>query len=433
MPTSGEDDAMPAIPGNTGLDHSLALLREGYQFMPRRRQRYGSDIFQTRLLLQKTICMSGEEAARLFYDKTYFTREGAAPLMLQKTLFGQGGVQTLDGEAHQRRKQMFMSLMSKQAIDELADMVAQEWRRALDDWAARDSVVLFDALHDIITRAVCAWAGVPLAESEVQQRAQDLTNMFEHAGGAGPRLLKARRARKRGNAWIGRLIEQVRGGELSAEEGRVLHTMAWHRDLNGELLDVHTAAVEVLNVLRPTVAVERFITCAALELLRHPEYRERLQTDDELLEPFVQEVRRLYSFLPFVSAKVRKSFEWKGYHFPEGTRVMLDLYGTNRDPRIWEDPEAFRPERFRRWNGSAFNFIPQGGGNRQLNHRCPGEWIAIELIKVGLHMLTREMDYDVPAQDLTVDLSRIPMLPKSRFVIHKVRPAAQRESTLRAL
>src|SRR3546814_10555834 len=59
----------------------------------------------------------------------------------------------------------------------------------------------------------------------------------------------------------------------------------------------------------------------------------------------------------------------------------LDLHGTNRDRRSWDAPEEFRPERFRRWDGSPFNFIPQGGGSHDLNHRCPGEWITIELMK----------------------------------------------------
>src|SRR3546814_3503026 len=78
-------------------------------------------------------------------------------------------------------------------------------------------------------------------------------------------------------------------------------------------------------------------------------------------------------------ARTRHKFEWNGHRFPGGRQVMLDLYGTNRDPRTWDAPEEFRPERFRRWDGNPFNFIPQGGGNHDLNHRCPGEWITIEL------------------------------------------------------
>lgn len=76
--------------------------------------------------------------------------------------------------------------------------------------------------------------------------------------------------------------------------------------------------------------------------------------------------------------------------------MIFDLYGTNQDSRTWERPEAFEPERFRRWDGSPFNVIPQGGGDHYLDHRCPGEWVAIELMKLAADFLTRRMSYEVP-------------------------------------
>ncbi len=136
-------------------------------------------------------------------------------------------------------------------------------------------------------------------------------------------------------------------------------------------------------------------------------------------ELFVQEVRRFYPFFPFVVARVRQAFDWQGYHFPKRRKVILDLYGTNQDARLWEQPEAFRPERFRHWDESPFAFIPQGGGEHQQDHRCAGEWITIELMKVALSFLTRSMTYDVPEQNLRISLSRMPAIPKSRFVISK--------------
>ena len=136
-------------------------------------------------------------------------------------------------------------------------------------------------------------------------------------------------------------------------------------------------------------------------------------------ELFVQEVRRFYPFFPFVVARVRQAFDWQGYHFPKRRKVILDLYGTNQDARWWEQPEAFRPERFRHWDESPFAFIPQGGGEHQQDHRCAGEWITIELMKVALSFLTRSMTYDVPEQNLRISLSRMPAIPKSRFVISK--------------
>lgn len=101
--------------------------------------------------------------------------------------------------------------------------------------------------------------------------------------------------------------------------------------------------------------------------------------------------------------------------------MILDLYGTNHDVRTWDAPEAFWPERFRQWDGNPFNFIPQGGGDHVVNHRCAGEWVTTELMKVAVRFLTSGVEYEVPAQDLRLDFARLPALPRSRFVIHNVK------------
>jgi fatty-acid peroxygenase len=100
--------------------------------------------------------------------------------------------------------------------------------------------------------------------------------------------------------------------------------------------------------------------------------------------------------------------------------VLLDLYGTNRDPRSWGDPEAFRPERFRGRDVGAFELVPQGGEDYYAGHRCAGEWVTIELTKRAARLLAASMDYDVPPQDLSVPLSWMPPAPKSGFVISGV-------------
>jgi fatty-acid peroxygenase len=122
-----------------------------------------------------------------------------------------------------------------------------------------------------------------------------------------------------------------------------------------------------------------------------------------------------------VGALVRHDFTWKDYPFPRGRKVLLDLYGTNHDPRLWPEPEAFRPERFRQWEGNPFAFIPQGGGDHHLHHRCPGEWITIALMQGALRFLVGRITYEVPAQDLEIDYARLPALPCSRVIISNVR------------
>jgi fatty-acid peroxygenase len=414
---------MLQIPRDNSPDGTLAFLREGYPFISRRCERHGSDLFRTRLLLQDTICMRGEAAARLFYDVDLFTREDAAPIRLRNTLFGRGAVQGLDGEAHRRRKQMFMSLMSPERIAQLARLSEEGWQAAVEDWQRRDALTLLSEVQVLLCRAVCRWAGVPLPESQLQRRTQEMARMIDSSGAVGPRHIKGKWARKSVEAWLQGVIEEVRAGRLQPPPETALHVIAWHRE-DGELLPARTAAVELVNVLRPTVAIARFIAFAALALHEHPQEREALRRDPTYLEPFVQEVRRVYGFFPVVAARMRRDFDWRGYHFPQGTRVLLDLWGTNRDPRSWQAPQTFRPARFRDWDGSAFNFIPQGGGEHHRNHRCPGEWITIALMKVAVNFLVNVIDYRVPEQDLSVDLARIPAQPSSGFVIEEVKRRA---------
>jgi fatty-acid peroxygenase len=414
---------MSNIPRDNTLDSTLAMKWDGYLFISKRCQRLQTDVFQTRLLLQPTICMLGEEAAQIFYDTHRFQRQGAAPSRMMKTLFGVGGVQGLDGEAHRHRKQMFMSLMSAENIQQLADLTQEQWQAYSKKWATMTKVSLFDEVQELLCRAVCAWAGVFLEESEVRQRTADLAAMIEASGAVGLKHWSGRWSRKRTEEWVGNIINNVRNSNIEPPEQSALYVIAWHRGLDGELLASKIAAVELINVLRPTLAIGRFIIFLALALHEHPEQRQNLlEGEEDYYQWFVQEVRRFYPFFPAAAARVKEEFKWKGYRFPKGIRVLLDLYGTNHDARIWEEPEKFQPERFRQWDESAFNFIPQGGGDHDTNHRCPGEWITLELMKVALKVLTQSISYTVPEQNLKISLSQMPTLPKSRFVISDVRP-----------
>lgn len=421
---------MPAIPREKSFDSTSELLSEGYKFISNRCKNLQSDIFETRIALQKVICMQGEEAAKVFYDGEKFRRKKAAPKFVQKTLFGQGGVQGLDDGNHRHRKQLFMSLMSDQSIGNLMGIMEVEINTYLDKWEKAESVVLFDEFNEIIFRSVCQWAGVPFTEEEVDKKTRDVVSMIEGPGTFGLRHWRGRMGRRLIEYWIQDKVKAVRENRLPSQKGTVLHEMSWHRNVKGELLDKSIVAVEIINMIRPTVAIGRYWTFAALALHDHPRYRKKIQEEEKMVEYFTQEVRRYYPFFPFVTAKVRKDFEWKGFAFKEGSRVLLDLYGTNHHSDSWKEPNKFWPERFKDWDRSAFNFIPQGGGDHHKNHRCAGEWITIEAMKLGINFLTKHMQYQVPEQDLSMEMNRFPALPKSRLVIRKVKRITPTAATM---
>ncbi len=188
--------AMPAIPRESSPDSTLAVLADPYRFIMKRCAEHGTDLFEARLLLRRTICLHGEEAARLFYDETRFTRVDAAPGFLQATLFGRGGVQGLDGEAHRHRKAMLMDIVAPERVAQLAESFTGVCEAHAARRAGGGRIVLYDRMCGVITRAVCGWAGVPLPEEDkVETRTAELRELFDDAATVGLGHLRSRIAR----------------------------------------------------------------------------------------------------------------------------------------------------------------------------------------------------------------------------------------------
>jgi fatty-acid peroxygenase len=410
------------MPDDGSLDATFGLLADPYRFISRRARRLQSDAFTTRLGLRPAICLTGAAAAALFYDPERFVRRGAAPEPLRATLFGEGALQTLDGEEHLARKRMLLALLGPAEIRALVALFEAELTAATRAWARRPRIVLYRGLHPVLARAACRWAGVPLPHADVPKRTRQFVALFDAA--AGPGHLRSRRARREAEQWLAGLIDEVQRGRLQADPDAALHVIATFRRPDGRRLPPRLAAVELLNVLRPTVAVSVYVAFAAHALHAHPETRARLRTGDrDYALAFVQEVRRFYPFFPAVVARVREDFGWRGLRFARGTRTLLDLYGTNHDPRTWAAPDAFRPERFLNRPVGAFDFVPQGGGDARTGHRCAGEDVTLALLAKAVDRLARGLDYEVPPQDLRIDFGRLPALPRSGVVLARVRPA----------
>jgi fatty-acid peroxygenase len=422
MATTGSSGA--ALPRDRAVDNTLALLREGYGFVSSRCARLGSGAFETRLMLQRVVCARGADAAAMFYHPGRFTRRRAIPPTVVALLQGFGSVQMQDGETHRHRKRMFLSLLDAGGTARLVDLVREEWRRRVAEWPRRDEVVLHTEVEDILCRAVCRWAGVPLAETDAQARAREFGLMIDGAGAFGPRWLRGWWRRLRTERWIRSVVRVER--DRPGGSGTPLGVVAGYRGPDGTPLSDTVAALEVINLLRPTVAVARWVTFGALALHRHPGIHERLRKKEpRLLLNFVQEVRRHSPFFPMVGGRVLAPFEWRGRRFRAGDWVMLDLYGTNHDPALWHEPGRFDPDRFDGWRGGLFDLIPQGAGDVAGGHRCPGEDPSIALTMAMVGELATGLAYEVvPGQDLRCRLDRFPSIPESRFVIRAVRPVA---------
>jgi fatty-acid peroxygenase len=404
------------------LDDTLALVLGGYAWLPSLRRRAGSGAAHTRLLGLRAVALCGPEALPFFYDESHVRRRTAIPEPVQGTLFGHGAIHTLDGDSHRRRKTMFLSVLKDpHRVRDLAERVGAAWDEAVPSWAGHDEVVLFDEAARVITRGVCDWAGIPLEDVRVPAVAADLTAMVDGFATLGPRHWRARRARGRQERWLAALVEQVRAGTTTPPAGSALEVVARYAEADGKLLDAKHAAVELLNFIRPTVAVSWFVAFTGHALHRWPQHRSRLRDGGVAYAvAFAHEARRFYPFAPFVGGLAVRDLAWQGKRIPRGSMVLLDLYGQNHDAALWPRPYVFEPERFVGREPGRDELVPQGGGDPWTGHRCPGEDVTVALLATLARRLAR-LGYQVPKQDLTISLRRIPALPRSRFVMRKVR------------
>ncbi|MFE2170338.1 cytochrome P450 [Streptomyces sp. NPDC059447] len=403
------------------IDSTLSLLAHGYAWAPDlRRAHGGAPLVHTRLMGRHAVLLHGPDAVDLFYDEGRIQRHDALPAQVVDTLFGRGAVHTLDGARHRERKQMLVSLlMAPDGIGALTARVERGWREAVTGWEDR-SVVLFDEVAALLAGATCDWAGLPVPDDAAREIAEDCVAMVDGFATAGPRHVRARRARQRQEQGLMAAVDRMRAGKENRRPETVAETVALHREPDGTRLDPHTAAVELLNIIRPTVAVTWYVTFAAHALQRHPGRRDHLRTDGPgYAFAFAQEVRRFYPFVPFIGGLAAEDLSFAGDRIPAGTLVLLDVYGQHHDPELWERPYHFDPARFLGHEGhepGRGELVPQGGGDARTGHRCPGEDITLALLGTLAPALAR-LDLAVPQQDLSIPLSRIPTRPRSGFVM----------------
>jgi cytochrome P450 len=111
------------------------------------------------------------------------------------------------------------------------------------------------------------------------------------------------------------------------------------------------------------------------------------------LDAVVNESLRLWPPGPVSGRKAIDDFEYAGTTIPGGRLVLYSQFVTHRDPSLWPDPLAFRPER---WDPSTpgyrepkpYSFLPFGGGYR----RCIGFALATMEIKVLVAELVRRVE-----------------------------------------
>ena len=120
----------------------------------------------------------------------------------------------------------------------------------------------------------------------------------------------------------------------------------------------------------------------------------------------------------------------QGYHVPQGTIVVANVWAISRDPKYWEDPDMFIPERFLQgdpdhlcldYKGFDFDFTPFGAGRRM----CPGTSFAHMNVEIALASLLYHFDWKLPdgAKPEEIDMTElwgVTVTRKAKLFLHPI-------------
>ncbi|KAG5105472.1 hypothetical protein JHK82_042442 [Glycine max] len=144
-------------------------------------------------------------------------------------------------------------------------------------------------------------------------------------------------------------------------------------------------------------------------LLNHPE--------------IILETLRLYPPAPILIPHVSsEDITIEGFNIPRDTIVIINGWGMQRDPQLWNDATCFKPERFD-VEGEEKKLVAFGMGRRA----CPGEPMAMQSVSFTLGLLIQCFDWKRVSEE-KLDMTENNWITLSRLIpleaMCKARPLA---------
>jgi cytochrome P450 len=244
-----------------------------------------------------------------------------------------------------------------------------------------------------------------------------------------PPVLRMRAAREQLDRIIYRFIEERRrSGE---DRGDLLSLLLAAEDtgFSGEHMDNNQVRDECVTLmLAGHETTANALTWTFYLLAQHPEIAERLNAElDQVLggrAPSPEDVgnlsyatkvfsesMRLYPPAWGIARTVTEPYDAFGCRFEKNTLVLTSQWIIHRDPRWYDDPERFDPER---WTPAAraarpkFSYFPFGAGPRQ----CIGESFAWMEGVLLLSSIARNWRFSATAETKIELLPLITLRPK---------------------
>jgi cytochrome P450 len=331
------------------------------------------------------------------------------------SVLGPRSVITLTGPEHMRQRKLLLPPFHGERMRAYEDTIVRASRRDMASWPLgkpmRLSAHTRNITLEVILRAVFGVTdermGLRLkgAIGELAEPTRTLAML---------RFALSKPSKDRPPGELGQALERLDGliyAELArrreqqdlGEREDILSLLLQARDEDGEAMTDGELRDELVSLLLAGHETTSTATAWAIErLVRHPDKLARLVAEidsgvqDEYMQAVIHETLRCRPVVPGVVRLLHEPLNVAGYELPAGTRVVASIYLTNNNPRVYESPQEFRPERFLDTPPDTFAWIPFGGGIR----RCIGASFAMLEMKTMLRTMLAELHPSVPRRSV---------------------------------
>jgi cytochrome P450 len=326
-------------------------------------------------------------------------------------VMGQSSVLILTGAEHMRQRKLLLPPFHGERMREYEQMIVEATRKDMAGWSKGQPMRL-QAHTRAITLEVILRAVFGVDSERMGPLKQAITGLLEPMNVfAVLRIALRPPSQARPTGAIGRALERLdeviyreialrREAQDLAERADILSLLMQARDEDGAPMtdgELRDELVTLLLAGHETTATS--VAWAVERLVRHPQKLRRLVEEidagesEEYMNAVCNETLRVRPVVPIVVRMLQSTLAVGGYELPAGTRVAPSIYLTNRNPRIYERPAEFMPERFLQDGPETFSWIPFGGGIR----RCIGASFALLEMKVMLRTVLSELEPQMPS------------------------------------
>jgi cytochrome P450 family 135 len=376
-------------------------------FMEDAQRRYG-DMFTLKIANEGTwVFISDPDAVKqVFTGDPRLLHAGEANIVLLPVL-GSHSVLLLDDDEHMAQRKLMLPSFHGERMRSYEDTMADVAEREIARWPAGEPLPAWPTMQ-AITLEVIMRTVFGVQDSE---RLEQLGNVLRDtlAFAAQPRrmallaVLGPRRVAKLGlirsvlepaDKLIYEEIDTRRGAPDLADRTDVLSLLLQARHEDGTEMTNEELRDELMTLLVAGHETSATALAWALDALtHHPHVLARLRDeidsgDDTYLDAVVKETLRLRPVIALVLRRLVEPMEIGGRTLPAGVNLAPCIYLLHRRADVYDDPRAFRPERFLEKPPGTYTWIPFGGGVR----RCLGASFAQFEMKVVLRELVARLD-----------------------------------------